>query len=1047
MVRVITAYNFEGQKVDTCTDPVAFTSAPFNRLLIALPYNAIEVKDFSDNPSPSYTIPTVDQALELAYCTAGNYIITLETKPKRTGQDGQYIRVYCNWEQCCLGTPALRARIAGRVTPTGTQIKDNALDMIELPLMQPKINTFKCCQETGNIAVAYGTTLNIFRMVIKTHDVSRLKFLDFDIWTMAVDLSFNVCDVQIEQDILAVVGDRRVQIFRIQKASVKLKNWKSASTNFIHSISQENEHSNKQNSGPIDLNHLIKFKDDSYLQHCLNPKCFPIMTLTPTFGESALVIQEENAPFNIVNLPITIIETEASEPWADPTSWTIEVILQLELDVSRCHSTDEHIKKLLLQLIYEQHEKSDTSDWSYSRFRSSSYNKLKCVNCLISLNEEAFVYHSIVEHDQSEIKIAPLKCITVYNFTSPVINICMDSCVLHVLTTSSLETYTIRLFPSSSPDQSFILSERVTLIGHKPFLGIVDMVLLENNLVIFTSANLNNEKKMNNSWTMYTLMLPSPNSICKSLTFKAKIAKFKTPKKYIHLMKEALNLTDIVQHYTYYGCGSAQMDSKNFKKFCCLVADYYFLFEKSGWDFSYKLYENAELLPIDVFVRMKQVEDLYGRMKKPVNTKPPIKYYINRWTRDHGDLIDLKTLVYGIKMAEKSSDLLFIADLVLSLEAVRKLPLGLVIKHLKRNLELSYESRGALNFTLLYIYSISSFDTKNIIEPYNEADEMSNKSFVHFCVTYANLLFEQDLSFSDFCLVLMQETPILIAEGLSEIVSSSQSIKLRKVIQAFQMYIGSHIYNMNVTEVFKRFLELHFSSAYNVEKKPELNKKYVCDAIKILFRQYLSDLTKPTAENDKNIDNKNWKNLFHSQIPGYIQMLPYHSNNNENLTKLQSLFYTNWLSKDFVDDIKQVFPMLNKPPLCLEIMTAPNVIKTIEIFIEKCPQAVLKYSIDCIKTVFDWKYVIDSLEKKSKSEIENQTMYHDILHDVLEYLSHNMSVEDFCNILPISTNENAISDDEYKLYVIRCQKINQANQIKSMVMATGQQLLGSLHLK
>lgn len=31
MVRVITAYNFEGQKVDTCADPVAFTSAPPNR--------------------------------------------------------------------------------------------------------------------------------------------------------------------------------------------------------------------------------------------------------------------------------------------------------------------------------------------------------------------------------------------------------------------------------------------------------------------------------------------------------------------------------------------------------------------------------------------------------------------------------------------------------------------------------------------------------------------------------------------------------------------------------------------------------------------------------------------------------------------------------------------------------------------------------------------------------------------------------------------------------------------------------------------------------
>lgn len=80
----------------------------------------------------------------------------------------------------------------------------------------------------------------------------------------------------------------------------------------------------------------------------------------------------------------------------------------------------------------------------------------------------------------------------------------------------------------------------------------------------------------------------------------------------------------------------------------------------------------------------------------------------------------------------------------------------------------------------------------------------------------------------------MQETPILIAHGFAEIVSSSQSIKLRKIIQAFQKYIGSHMYSTNVTEVFKRFLELHFSRSYEHDKKPDLNKKYVSDAIKVI---------------------------------------------------------------------------------------------------------------------------------------------------------------------------------------------------------------------
>lgn len=72
-------------------------------------------------------------------------------------------------------------------------------------------------------------------------------------------------------------------------------------------------------------------------------------------------------------------------------------------------------------------------------------------------------------------------------------------------------------------------------------------------------------------------MLPSPNSICKVLTFKARIARFKTPNKYIHLMKEALNISDTVENYIYHGCGTARLGNDNFKKFCCLVADHYFL--------------------------------------------------------------------------------------------------------------------------------------------------------------------------------------------------------------------------------------------------------------------------------------------------------------------------------------------------------------------------------------------------------------------------------------------------------------------------------------
>uniref|UniRef100_A0A2S2QZG9 BLOC-2 complex member HPS3 N-terminal domain-containing protein n=1 Tax=Sipha flava TaxID=143950 RepID=A0A2S2QZG9_9HEMI len=874
---------------------------------------------------------------------SGNYIVTLETKQKRSIDDSLYLRVYCNWEQCSQGTPPLRARIAGRVTPTGSQIGDNALDMIEIPVKYSIISSFACCQETGNIIIASKCILSIFRMVIKTHDISRLRFLDFDTWPMVINLKFNVYNLQIEQDIVAVFGEQKIQVFQILKDIKKNSDWSSNTSSMKTSSIQEQPE--VLPSGPIDLNQLLKSKNDNYLWKLVNPICFPIMMITPGFDNSVLAEQEENAPFNIVSMPITINETKANDPWSEPICWTVKMILQLELNMSRCNITNENIKSVLLNLVYRRHETSKVLEWNFPRFRTETYNHLTCVNCLISLKEEAFVFHSLVSHEKNEVKIAPAQCITVYNFISPVINIFMDRSVLHVLTTTSLETYTIRLFPSSSPSPSQILSERVTLIGHKPFLGIVDMVLLENKLIIFTSANSNLDNRVNNNWTLYMLTLPSPNSICKVLSFKARITRFKSPNKYIHLIKEALNLADIVENYVYRSCGSARLGANDFKKFCCLVADYYFLFKKEGWEWSYRLYEKANLQPIDVFVRMKQLNDMYERVKRPVDTIPAIKFYIRSWIHDHPEQVDLKTLVYGIKMAEKSGDLLYVAELVLSEESTRKLPLHNVIKHLENNLEASYEWKGALTFSLLFLYSLSNIETKDVSDVYNEADEISNKSFVQYCKSYSNLLIEQDSSFSDFSLILMQETPILIAHGFAEIVSSSQSIKLRKIIQAFQKYIGSHMYSTNVTDVFKKFLELHFSCSYGHDKKPDLNKKYVCDAIKILFRQYLTDLTKPISENCTQTNSRDRKSIYNSQIPGYIQMLPCYNNNNENLFKLQSLFYTNWLTKDFIEDIKQVLPLMNKSSLSLEIMASTNTMKTIEIVVDKCPQAVLKYSM------------------------------------------------------------------------------------------------------
>lgn len=54
-------------------------------------------------------------------------------------------------------------------------------------------------------------------MVIKTHDISHLRFLDFEIWPIVINLKFNIYDLHMEQDIVAVFGEKKIQVFQILK--------------------------------------------------------------------------------------------------------------------------------------------------------------------------------------------------------------------------------------------------------------------------------------------------------------------------------------------------------------------------------------------------------------------------------------------------------------------------------------------------------------------------------------------------------------------------------------------------------------------------------------------------------------------------------------------------------------------------------------------------------------------------------------------------------------------------------------------------------------
>lgn len=74
MVRVISVHHFASQDIHTCEEPLAVITAPNDRLLIALPQHAIEVRDLKKGGIPSHTFPTVDEVTHMIHCCNGMFI-------------------------------------------------------------------------------------------------------------------------------------------------------------------------------------------------------------------------------------------------------------------------------------------------------------------------------------------------------------------------------------------------------------------------------------------------------------------------------------------------------------------------------------------------------------------------------------------------------------------------------------------------------------------------------------------------------------------------------------------------------------------------------------------------------------------------------------------------------------------------------------------------------------------------------------------------------------------------------------------------------------
>ncbi|XP_046420236.1 Hermansky-Pudlak syndrome 3 protein [Neodiprion fabricii] len=1179
MVRVIPVHNFLSQNVATIEEPTASCVAcnlHGELLLLALPTHCVEVHDLKTSDLKLLTVfPTVDLVCQILHCTTGDYVATLESKISRDGLTTSYfVRVYVNWALVESQGHAMRARIAGRVTPSLNRPM-NSLEMIELPLNgQPTV--IACCQMTGNLLVAIGCSAILHEFKVETQQTSKLKFIDFEARPWSLGFSFSPTRMEITEDFICILNSTHFLAFRLtnpmyddidQLSSIASTNSSSVdktsiSTNFSSlDKTEKTSSSGQQDSSPrsienlnfkttyrgheqsgavsLDLNSLVtsdsrlklsprdstkvnvdqNLNNNKLLRSRLGPnKVRSKIISNPYIDWERLVCNEHNElqrlasrgivetnslPFT-VNLPsisleraspghtlnpfilnpsnmdVVIKTTSPDDGWSE--NYAVKNLLRIKISNQPKNSNydgeSEIFTCLELKPLYLKRE-CNSLCLKKSILRSDKFKYLHGITCIICTTQEGYVYHFAATNCED----SNPTCLTTYPFTAPVRHIALENTVLHALTEAGLESYTLRLSHHIARSLNYIdnykiscpsVSEPVCLIGLHPFLGMQNLLHTSSCLVLLARAE--------NSWTLYSLNLPSSENLYLDFLNTAKHHKNSSPITYRHLLGEAhtiLRLSKEVKRFT----GTSITDTSNisqdvpdsrieslYSQSCALLGDFYVNSDlQTEWELSIPYYRMSQIRTAEIISR-----------KSTANAPGLVRYLseslANMRSGPEADALFQTHNVVDLLSSESVEEL---SILILRSSILREYATDKLINVLSKQVS---SDCARLATVLLYLQSEKQEVAKEVLAPISEV-------FVEKMVLeHWHLLFDSTAlkkrsravpTFSEFSGILMQLKTRIFAEVLTQLIDDG-ILTLHQVVQVFLEYLPSRVGRdgHDAAAALQLFIETYFQCFYG-DKSLErsccsitetANDFAIAEAFRILVRSYLGNLTQSkvykTVENITDCNqNEEKAYLFANKRPLYLNKLPPYSteckrvqrheeiNNTcdviksirSEVPKLQALLASGYLPAECIREVKQFLETqeieghLALKSLCI----TDNEIVTRMLMIEY-PQAVLQYAKDKYTKETEWKCLIQLLQNEismlDEGQESQQCFFDQIMKDTLTYLAQTLPLDELCRVLP--------KEDEaaYKRYTDACRRAGHADHVKSLIVATGHQLLATLNL-
>ncbi|KAH8270395.1 hypothetical protein KR018_009660 [Drosophila ironensis] len=272
MVKILQAYNFASQQTYALNgDILAGSLIGNNRIAISSAEQFIEIYDIAgkqedgQDEAPAATgesampgeapaaaaeerlpvrntLATVGEVVQLIYCEAGKYLLTLEkeqagspvhssstiscTSSSNTNtvcsedDTKMFVRIYANfWKfpDSRLNELPITIRIASMTTPK-TPLAES-IDVIELPLRSPP-ELVQCCQTSGNIIVSSRDKIYLYEYTQCVHENTqpRFSFIDFLPFKFFVQLNFVPVRLCVAENVIACLSHRYCVAFKVVDA-------------------------------------------------------------------------------------------------------------------------------------------------------------------------------------------------------------------------------------------------------------------------------------------------------------------------------------------------------------------------------------------------------------------------------------------------------------------------------------------------------------------------------------------------------------------------------------------------------------------------------------------------------------------------------------------------------------------------------------------------------------------------------------------------------------------------------------------------------------